>query len=350
MRDFFYRTITEQNNSLVAWLIKPFLSILSWIYGAVVQMARRTCSPHQLPRPVISVGNITWGGVGKTPLVELIAMYIKDKSHNPAILMRGYMPGTSGQSPEPFSDEAQMLRESLGNTPIIIGKNRLENAKNVLPKEKIDIFILDDGFQHWRIKRDLDIVIIDAVQMFGNGRVLPRGILREPLKALARADSFVITKSDEGKVNVELLRQKLKSLNPKASIIETIHQPDKLLNLNEPAKICDLNFVKGKNTGAFSSIGHPDSFKESLRKLGAGVLVFKAFEDHHRYNSKDIDDIINQFKSANIELIVTTHKDLVKLKTFIPMLTKNFTLLCLLIKIEITNGAKEFYDRIDHLL
>ena len=161
MKQYLYRLATDQNNSLLAKVLKIFLLLLSLIYGAVVKLIHfgytiKLCRQRRLPKPVISVGNITWGGTGKTPLAVFIAEHLKKQGLKPAIVTRGYM--AHGAK----SDEAITLKETLGNIPVFVGANRFEVAQEALVHNPIDVFILDDGFQHRRLKRDLDIVVIDS--------------------------------------------------------------------------------------------------------------------------------------------------------------------------------------------
>lgn len=229
MKRFIYLVATDQIKGGAVLAVKPMLWVLSRIYLALIVLRKifykiGIFRCHRLSVPVISVGNLTMGGVGKTPLVEFIAQTLKKKEIRPVILMRGYMQGdTSGRSQN--SDEATMLRSILADIPVLIGADRVKNAKEFIKKNKADVFLLDDGFQHWRLSRDIDIVAIDTTDPWGNGDVLPRGILREPRTALGRADIFVLTKTDLAAKQLETLKTELRAIHPKALIVETVHKP-----------------------------------------------------------------------------------------------------------------------------
>ena len=341
MREYLYRVATDEKNGAPEALLKPFLLLLSFIYGVAAWKIRffyriKLLKQKKLPKPVISIGNITLGGVGKTPLVMLIAQYLKKKGLKPAILTRGYM----GEGAKAASDEAQLLKE-LG-VPVIVGRNRFEAAQEALKKENIDVFLLDDGFQHWCLARDLDIVLIDAAKPFGNGCLFPRGILREPLSALKRAGVFVLTKTDFS-CDIETMRKQLKAINPSAPIIETIHAPVRLKDLKEN-KTVELPFLQNKNVVAVSGIGDPASFDHLLKHLGAKVSKHFSFLDHHNYKANDVARIAEFAKKENIEICLTTDKDAVKLKKFIS--ESDLCYLSLQIKIEIVKGEDEFFRRI----
>src|SRR3989344_3685960 len=192
MRKYFYSLMTDRIHTPVAKAIQGVLWLFSILYGVVVRALVliykfRLAPSCRLGKPVISIGNITLGGVGKTPLVECVVRFLKDKGLEPVVLIRGY-----GADKQVGSDEAKLLEESLPGIPVLVGANRVKNARDFLTRNAADVFVLDDGFQHWRLRRDLDIVAINATNPFGNRHLLPRGILREPLSALRRADIFVL--------------------------------------------------------------------------------------------------------------------------------------------------------------
>ncbi len=360
MKDYPYRLATDQeagppSSRMVqggrACFIKFFLKGLSFFYGLGVK-AVLCCyeagllKRHRLPRPVISVGNITWGGVGKTPLVELIAGYLKEGKLKPVILIRGYMPEGSS----PFSDEAKVLQENLGDIPVVVGRNRWKTAQEALNHHSVDAFILDDGFQHWRIARGLDIVAVDTTNPFGNGHLIPRGILREPLEHLRRAHIFVLTKTDFGRANLENIKLKLRKLNPEALIVESVHQAVGLVDLCDPKRPVDLGLLRAMRVCAFCSIGDPESFKNMLSSLGARVVCLVPFRDHYQYDEKDVRYVVDQGKAQGAVVFVTTPKDAVKLAGHLKFWQKGNGLFSLRIRLAITQGQQEFYARISHLL
>ncbi len=312
---------TDQVNGPLAGIGKLFLWILSYIYGAVVRIIvffykRGVLRRRRLDRPVISVGNLTVGGSGKTPVVMRLAQILREKNFKPVVLTRGYMDKGAASSRR-GSDEAVMLKEALPGVPVLVGPNRFQNAQDFLKNQAADIFILDDGFQHWRLARDLDIVILDAVNPWGNGHLLPRGVLREPLSALKRADIIAVTKTNlSGTGTVEEIKARLAVLCPDKMIVWARHQPMGLMDLRSD-KVEGLSFLRGKDICSFCGVGDPASFKKILTDLGARVKEHIAFMDHYSYNVQDIRRIGERCRKESIDTIVTTEKDAVKLTPFL---------------------------------
>ncbi len=377
MREYFYRLMTDQDQSPTGWIVKWGLQGLSLIYRLGIQAILwfykiGLLKKKRLLKPVVSVGNITWGGTGKTPLVEWLVKYLKGKKIKSAVLIRGYMVKNRGGE-SILSDEAQVLQQSFPDVPILAGRDRIENAHRALEEFPLDVFVLDDGFQHWKLTRDLDIVVVDSINPFGNGCLIPRGILREPLKSLARADLFVLTKTDWGQENLAAIKKRLHLMNPDAPVIETVHRAAALIDLSDPFTKESLEFLKGKTVAAFCGIGQPDSFIRLLKSLGADVVVLKTFGDHHTYDQKDVSALLDVYREKKIQTIVTTQKDAVKLtqflrhseqspkgevKNLIPEEILRFAqddgkkiqLLSVKIEIQIIKGYEEFCGRISRLL
>lgn len=335
MRMFFRRVITDQINGGPVLILKAFLRLLSYGYAAGVQAIAsmyRTgiLRQHRLGRPVVSVGNITVGGVGKTPLVIAIAQMCKKYSLKPVILTRGYM----GMGHHPAqSDEAVMLREVLADVPVLAGADRIKNAEDFLKNNAVDVFILDDGFQHRRLARDMDIVAMDATNPWGNGCLLPRGILREPLTALRRADWLVLTKTDFNEANVGKIRHRLAALGCRQPVVQAVHRPVELVDLNSRAR-WKPDAIRGKGICCFSSLGSPETFAQTLVRLGAEIQKAFNFTDHHVYNKKDIQQILEYCRTNRIATVVTTHKDAVKLTGFGEEFSRAVDIQFLFLKIE----------------
>ncbi|MCR4337256.1 MAG: tetraacyldisaccharide 4'-kinase [Candidatus Omnitrophica bacterium] len=343
-------------------MIKSLLYGLSFFYriGLLLVQLSYCWGWHKqvrLPRPVISVGNITVGGVGKTPLVEFLTRLIKNKyAFRPCILLRGYMGENflGGTERKVESDEGMMLKENLPGICIGVGQDRAKIATEFLKNESMDVFILDDGFQHWALDRDLDVVVIDATNPFGNGQLLPRGILREPLSALRRADVFVLTKCDMDREHLPLLRSTLQRFNPRAPIIETIHEPVAFKDLIDGSSH-PLDELLGQSVAMVSSIGDPAGFEKTLQNLEIPIMRKFSFLDHHPYAKNDMQEIIKGIRQQGITTIVTTQKDAVKLRTFEDILKKEisqqyFRIFVLQIEIKITREEHELLDRIYSLL
>ncbi|MFH1359910.1 MAG: tetraacyldisaccharide 4'-kinase [Candidatus Omnitrophota bacterium] len=357
MRIYLYQCATDQINTLAAKCLKPILLLLSLTYGLFVKIILfgykiKLLCVQALSKPVISVGNITWGGTGKTPLVICICEYLKEKGFKPAVLTRGYMVNKAHglKKNESISDEAVVLQETLNDVPVMVGANRFQMALSALRQGPVDVFILDDGYQHWRLRRDLNIVAINATKPFGNGYLIPRGILREPVSHLQRAQMFVITKSDLGKDNVKDIKEKLLRICPDSLIVEAQYQAGGLIDLKEKEFDKEVSFLKEKTVCSFCSIGDPESFARTLVNCGAHLKMNFAFLDHHIYSKEDIEGIIHFCKQNKIDTLVTTEKDVVKIEPYLDQLIHACDFLCLKIKIQITQGHNEFFNRISDLL
>ncbi len=276
---------------------------------------------RKLPRPVISIGNITVGGTGKTPLVMSLAKGLMERGIRVAILSRGYQGKggvnplvTDGEkvllSPQEAGDEPFLMAQVLKGVPVLVGKDRFKNGLWALKQFPLDGFLLDDGFQHLFLDRDLNIVLIDSQTGFGDGHLLPRGILREPLSHLKRADLFLLTKMEDPAI-CPFLETMLNRMKPSAPIFHSYYEPSGLINPD--GQIHPLSRFKGKRILALSGIAHPAYFSTLLKQCGLEVVREMTFPDHHRYTDRDLTILAEEVKK--IEWIVTTEKDLVKLKT-----------------------------------
>jgi len=305
------------------------LGVLSVIYrialsGRKFLYKKGIKKTKKLPVKVISIGNLTLGGTGKTPAVITIAQEAKKRGFKPCVLTRGY----KGKAKSPcfadkdkrhllktyqIGDEPLLMTHKLAGIPVVKGKNRFLSGIYALGKlglNAIDMFILDDGFQHWGLHRDIDILLVDATNPFGNEKLFPEGILREPLDSIKRADIIVITKADA--VNNEVItaiKQKVKQYNLETPIYTASHKPTSLINASGETKT--LEALNNKKVYAFAGIANPSYFIALLKLQGADIIKFKKFRDHYNYTQRDINKIKEE--AGNLE-IVTTEKDLVKLK------------------------------------
>ncbi|MFA5156876.1 MAG: tetraacyldisaccharide 4'-kinase [Candidatus Omnitrophota bacterium] len=305
MLNYIYNLATDKDNGLLASLIKIFLYALSLAYGMIIRLLIffYALRPYQAGCKVISVGNITLGGTGKTPLVEYLAARLKGRGRKIAVVTRGYL----------SQDEPQMLEANLSNVPVIVDADRRRGIKRGIAEYGVDTVVLDDGFQQWRIKKDLDIVVIDSQNPFGNRQMIPRGILRQPLSSLKSAQVFVLTKTDLAP-QIDRLKDFLRGINPGAVITESRHAALGFYELGKKELLAAAAVFKEKPVALLSGIGDPDYFAHSVK--GTGIKIGLAFEfpDHYAYSSQDLDKIITACGVEGLDAIVTTEKDAVKLR------------------------------------
>jgi tetraacyldisaccharide 4'-kinase len=331
------------------------LTPLSGLYG-VVMKARRTLYQnrlfrvHTLSAPVISVGNITTGGTGKTPLVEWVAHALARRQKRACILTRGYgrqHPGRRvvvSNGREIFSDarragdEPVLLAERLkGEASVICDANRVSAARWAIENLGAELFILDDGFQHLRLARDLNLVAIDATNPWGNRRLLPAGNLRESPDQLARADCIVITRADDV-AQTEALKSEIHQLSKGRPVFLSRMRIDGLRKLTGEMKESSVSAgeLKSVPVAAFCGVGNPESFFAQLRREGYKLCHTGVFPDHHDYTQKEINALISQSSERDAHALLTTAKDEVKLRSLI------FDLPCYVadVAIEIENESK----------
>lgn len=283
----------------------PVLAAGETVYRAVIRKwdehYRNPENRHKVSAKVLSVGNITCGGTGKTPIVMMLARTLAARGKRVAVLTRGY-----GQ------DETFELKNGLAGVPILVGRDRVKTAAEAILKTHAEFLILDDGFQHRRLERDCDIVAVNATNPFGNGHLLPAGMLREPVEGLARAGVFVITKAALGRQNVNLIRQRLREINPGAQIFESNHEPVRFIDYanNEPV---ELVAVMGRKIALLTGIEDPASFERILLRLGARVVFAARFDDHHLFTPGEIQSVVRSASELGAEFLVTTAKDYYRL-------------------------------------
>jgi len=385
MLSYIYNLATDKHKGLVAGIVKSFLYCLSLLYGLVIKVLvfiygigkyktlsyttenrievipkkglpsvvakRFSChlKPYRLNCKVISVGNITLGGTGKTSLVALIAKYLKQKGHKVAVLSRGYKRKVTSYklqvtSYKTMGDEPYMLKMNLGDVPVVVDTDRIQAAKLAIRDYGVDTVILDDGLQQWRIKKDLEIVTIDATCPFGNRKLIPRGILREPLSSLKRADVFILTKTNLNPDNQDI-KDFLSSINPQSLIVESTHSPLGFYRLQERDEFLRLEALKGETVTLISGIGDPDSFENLIASLGINIGSAFRFPDHHNYTKEELDRIIKSSKDKNIGTIITTEKDAARIRS-LQLTAYSLQLLYLRIELKIIKDEQEFYNRL----
>jgi tetraacyldisaccharide 4'-kinase len=303
------------------------LSLMSLLYGIGVQIRLRkikSVKKMALPGFTISIGNITAGGTGKTPATCMVAEWALGEGYNAAILSRGYGGRKRAKvtvvsdgrdiltGPEEAGDEPYLLAKRLPGIPVITSKDRYLAGLSAYKNFGSSIFILDDAYQHLGLKRDLDLLLLDAGMPFGNGRLLPRGPLREPVDETARADAIILTRAgcirDGKQINIAL-----KNLLQDKPVFLGDHLPDRVIfPFRETGH--DASFLKGRRVVAFAGIARPDSFRETLRKLGAEISIFRSFPDHHPFSYEEIRILSGEREKNGADFLITTEKDWMRIR------------------------------------
>ncbi|MFH1080925.1 MAG: tetraacyldisaccharide 4'-kinase [Pseudomonadota bacterium] len=306
---------------------------------------------HTTAVAVISVGNLTVGGTGKTPMVIMLAQRLQARGYRPAILSRGY--GSKATSAVNIvsdgerilmdgaeaGDEPVLIARSARGVPVLTGAERITTAAAAVERLNANILILDDGFQHRRITRNIDIVLLDSANPFGNGFLFPAGPLREPLNALKRADMIVVTDSFDDAGQIPMF---IPEIPPEMPLFRATRRPRGLRRGGTDQPV-PLDHLRGARICAFSGIGAPDSFRQTLARLGADVVRFLSFPDHYCYDMEDLERIKQECTRAEASVIVTTEKDGVHLEAFPFFLEK---VLLLDIAMEIVSNAEVFEQSI----
>ena len=326
---------------------------LSLLYGAVTRTRlslyrRGTFHTTKLDRPVISVGNITTGGTGKTPLVQWVARTIASHGKKVCILTRGYgrkdphlqVIVSDGYgvlaSPAEAGDEPYLLATKLtGQAAVISSADRIAAGQEAIKDFGTECFVLDDGFQHLRLARDLNIVTIDATNPWGGGSLLPHGRLRESREGMSRADCVVITRCDQVE-DVAALRREILQLTGERPIFYSQMRPVRVVPLKNDGE----SLTAPARVAAFCAVGNPASFFENLRRMGYELALEKSFADHHVYSPEEIDALQHAAKEVGAVGLITTAKDAVKLRTL------SFSMPCFVLEIEIVIEEAEAFERL----
>lgn len=349
MNEAYHRALVS--GELRGWrpaLLRLGLSGLALGYGLAIRL--RSLAFHcgwlkreRVPIPVVSLGNITTGGTGKTPFAAFIAQLFRDRELRVAFLSRGYC-----ADPGAVNDEALVLNQLCPDVPHLQHPDRVASARIAVEELESQVLILDDGFQHRRLARDLDIVLIDATNPWGYDAVLPRGLLREPLSALRRADLIVITRVDGVEPGaIQTIRQRLQQIRGTAECVETSFPVRRLIN--SQGETTDWSAFARDNVAAFCGIGNPMAFQQLLERQGLSLepRQFKIFPDHHRYSRDDVDRLRAWATELGSPVILTTQKDLVKLD--IPSLNQS-RLWAVEIGTEIHAGRELLEQRLEALV
>jgi len=269
------------------------------------------CGPRlRMPIPVVSVGNITVGGTGKTPVVIKLVQMLLEMGRRPAVIARGYR-----AAPGQPNDEERIIQRACPGTIYVADPDRCAGAAVAHEVHGADVLVLDDGFQHRALARDLDLVLIDALCPFGFDHLLPRGLLREPVGSLARAGAVLLTRSDQ--VDAESLAQIAERIRPVLAgkpLLQCRHRLTSLETLEgEPMPLAVAKAMKGEHVALFAGIGRPEAFERTVRDLGVEDVGHRWFPDHHRFSPLDIERIEQEF--PGVDWLLTTEKDAVKLSS-----------------------------------
>ncbi len=340
LEQFGIDVVLERRRGFRAALLRAVLRALSFIYERLVQLRllsyrKRIWREHSLGCLVVSIGNLTVGGTGKTPVVEKFARALQAGGRRVAILSRGYKSVPRKRSaldrllqrnidpPRVVSDgksvlldsltagdEPYMLAHNLNDVVVLVDKDRVKSGRLAIDKWKVDTLLLDDGLQYLHLKHRLDIVLVDRQAPFGNEFLLPRGTLREPPRNLRRASYIFITKST-GQPNDALI-ERIRRYNRTAEIIECAHKPLYLQNIYTGERL-PLERLRDTFVGSISGIAAPESFEDALRNLGAKIDLTNRYIDHHYYTEAELTSFVNRCVRRDLEMIVTTEKDAVRM-------------------------------------
>ncbi|MGI8819635.1 MAG: tetraacyldisaccharide 4'-kinase [Chthoniobacterales bacterium] len=365
LEQFAIDVILNRRHGLRATLLRGLLHALSFVYERIVQL-RLFLYRHRIFRErtlgclVVSIGNLTVGGTGKTPIVEKFARALHKGGRRVAILSRGYKSVPPAEKKRRFrkrlpspprivsdgksllldsltaGDEPYMLANNLKDVIVLVDKDRVKSGLFAIKELKADTLLLDDGLQYLHLKHRLDIVLIDRQAPFGNEYLLPRGTLREPPRNLRRASYIFITKCT-GEPNDELIAR-IRRHNRTAEIIECAHQPLHLQNVFTGERL-PLNHLRETYIGSLCGIAAPESFEDGLRRLGARIELSKHYTDHHRYTDQELQSFINRCLRRDLAMIVTTEKDAVR---FPRLARPEVPVFFLRVEIEILSGYESW--------
>ena len=345
------------------------LFIVSLVYGGLIKIRteaykRSIIKSKRLKCTVISIGNITAGGTGKTPMTLYIAELVQKLGYRVAVISRGYKGGlekkggivSDGQAiliePEDAGDEPFMLASRLKSIPVIVGKNRFKAGMQAIKKFNPDVIVLDDAFQHLKLKRDINLVLLDAKRPFGNSHLLPRGILREPSSSLLRSDAFILTRSGlASEIEVENSLSGLKEFIQSKPVFKTSHAPYAYIvkkgslvpfeSISRNSFLYDFEFLRERRVFAFAGIARNDDFLHTVESFKCDIKGFIGNEDHHRYSDGDLSKILRLAGEANVEYIVTTEKDYARIDN---RTTWPIDLVVIGIEISFIDDSKAFAD------
>jgi len=312
LSEFFWRKLVTSKNPPAGYkLLRSVLLALSCFYRLVIALRnmlydKSILKTVKVPAAVISIGNITTGGTGKTPLVAWLCNYFTDRNIKTAVLTRGYKVKNSI-----FADEPAMLAKASPAAKVIVNPDRTAGAERAISEYNAKLLIMDDGFQHRGLARDVNIVAVDATEPFGYEKLLPAGLLREPVSSLKRADAVVITRSNQNSPEkISEIKNRISQINPDIVFAAAVHKPLCIKLIKD--RQMPLNELAGRKIYAFCGIGNPDAFFQTLSDMALNIVGTKVYNDHHKYTDADITAIYEDARYKQAELVLTTHKDWIK--------------------------------------
>lgn len=343
------KLISSRSDSPAAAILRFFLAIATIAYSIGIRLRNFLYSKgwlkiHTADVPVISIGNITTGGTGKTPLVIWLCKFLQKNDIQCAVLTRGYKIRATGDKRRATMDEPAILTKNCPQAKIIVNPDRVEAAAEAVNKLGAKALIMDDGFQHRRLARELDIVTIDGTCPFGYGKLLPAGLLREPVASLKRADAAVLTRCDQiSESELSQIEKKLRLINPDMIIAKSIHSPVCAKTINNQE--ITIEQLRGRKIFAFCGIGNPDAFLNTIKSTGANLIGSKIYNDHYYYTDSDINDIHDRANRLEADLILTTQKDWTR-TTLLSSTKKDIPFAYLAVELKFISGE----DKITHLI
>lgn len=372
--DVVYNRRRDKNAKRLAF----FLRIFSFLFGWIVRLRykayeNRFLRSQHIGCVVIVVGNITVGGTGKTPVVEYLAKSLAKKGRVVAILSRGYKSKNDGvfkklfrwifhisQIPpkivtdgksvlldsEVAGDEPYLLAKNLQNIPILVDKDRVNAGQYAISKFKSNALVLDDGYQYLQLSGSIYLVLVDAKNPFGNGALLPRGILREPLSHLRRANYIMLTKVDTvAPERIMALKRYIRKYNKTSPIFQCVHKPKYFQQVDGQNKL-EMSDIKMCKIASLSAIASPDSFENFLKGMEADLVYYERYTDHHRFSTEDLNEFFENAEKIGAKYVITTEKDAVRIPSaFVPKIPFYF----LRIEIDIIDGAEAFDNELNKL-
>lgn len=368
LEQFAVDVILERRGGKRAGILRVILRAISSLYLGIVTLrlhafASHTLRRHQIGCPVVSVGNLTVGGTGKTPVVEKLAKDLSSRGRKVAILSRGYKSVRRRQhgadhcpvrvvseggalllDSKTAGDEPFMLAKNLRGVAVVVDKDRVECGRHAISAFGSDLLILDDGLQYLKLHRRFDLVLIDREAPFGNEHLLPRGTLREPPEHLRRATHILITKCDGS--DLTELYQRIRRYNRTAPIMECRHRPVELQDFST-GEILPLSSLEGMRVGCLSAIASPESFEQGLRRMGVSLELTQSYADHHRYSKRELDRFIKRCARRGVTCILTTEKDAVRMPR---MMNQEMPIRYVRIEIEILKGNEHWNRMLEQLV